>query len=163
MTGYPKWFSESLLAMLALLLATGLLLVPTVLELRLEWDFVWRLTGDQRITVAALHVAASFVVFAFSGALWAVHIRRGWKMRLNRASGITLVSLILSLLLSGVGIYYLGGEISSAVASLSHTALGVAAGLCFAIHFVRGRAIKAAAQARDEAGQARAAQRAVNS
>ena len=139
MTGYPKGFYELLLSTLAVLFVTGLLLIPTVLDLRLEWDVTWRLPNDQRLIIAAIHVAVSFLTLAFGGALWTFHMRRGWTAGRNKITGTMLVTVIVLLLLSGVGIYYLGGEFSSIAASLTHTVLGVAVAFCFAVHFVRGR------------------------
>lgn len=137
MTGYPKGFYTWLSATLIILALSGLLLIPTVLDLQLFWDVPWRLEISQRLYVAAIHVVAGLVLFLFIGALWAVHMRRGWRLSRNRLSGSTLVALMAVLGLTGIGIYYLGGEFSSFAASISHTVLGLVAMLAFTVHFLR--------------------------
>nr|TFG54027.1 MAG: hypothetical protein E4H34_03035 [Hyphomicrobiales bacterium] len=144
MTGYPKGFYTLLLATLFVLPLTGVLLTPTLLALTLGWDVPWRLAYDGRVLVAVAHVVASFITFSLIGAMWAIHMRRGWTLRRNRISGATLLGLFALLGLSGTGIYYFGGELSSAIASLSHTALGYIAVIGFTVHFLRGRKSKAA-------------------
>jgi hypothetical protein len=137
MTGYPKGFYAALLLTLSVLAISGILLVPTFLDLQLLWDIPWRLPNAQRILVAAIHVIAGFVVFLFIGALWAVHMRRGWRLHRNRISGSTLATLMAALGLTGIGIYYFGGEFSSFASSASHTVLGLVAVGSFAVHFLR--------------------------
>jgi len=144
MTGYPKGFLTLLLTILFVLPASGFLLTPTTLELRMGWQMPWRLAYDGRAIVAAAHVVAGFAVFSLIGAMWAVHMRRGWTMKRNRVSGSALLGLFAGLGLSGVGIYYFGGELSSMVAGLLHTALGFIAVIGFAVHYLRGQKSKAA-------------------
>ena len=48
MNSYPNWFREFVIAATALLVLTGLLLLPTLLDLKLEWEVPWRLPGGAR-------------------------------------------------------------------------------------------------------------------
>ncbi|MDE2298459.1 MAG: hypothetical protein KGK18_09855 [Burkholderiales bacterium] len=48
MKGYPRGFLATRWAVRMALLATGLLLAPTTLELRLGWHLPWRLGGGVR-------------------------------------------------------------------------------------------------------------------
>lgn len=138
MRGYPAWFYPLLLLTVAILFATGCLLAPTMLDLRLEWDMPWRLGGDQRIAVAALHAVLSFLMFALLGSLWSVHMRAGWRHRKHWRSGLGMVALMLFLLASAIGIYYLGDEQAAMASAVSHLAAGALAFLLFGYHAVIG-------------------------
>lgn len=144
MTGYPKWFTSVLWWVSVLLLATGLLLIPTVLDMRLEWDVPWRLDGDQRVYVAAAHVVVAFVLIWITGALWTVHVRYGWRRRRNLLTGALLVGALVVLLLTAAGVLYAGDEALSLWSSLGHTILGLAGAGILAAHYVIGRSIKKA-------------------
>ena len=45
-------------------------------------------------------------ISAVFGFLWFAHVRGGWKMRVNRRSGGTMTTLMIILILTGVGLYY---------------------------------------------------------
>jgi len=138
MSGYPKGFYTVLMILSAALLVSGILLVPTLLTMRLEIDVPWRLEADQRTTTAAVHLIAAFAVLAAAGALWAVHMQRGWRMRRNRITGSLLVSILTVLCLTGAGVYYFGDEILSKWSSLVHAAAGLAIALVLGWHMTRG-------------------------
>jgi heme A synthase len=132
--GYPKWFYKALMVMLITLLVSGVLLIPTMLDLRLEWDMPWRLSADMRIYTAALHTLFAFMVFMAIGALWSIHMRQGWRKKSNKKSGLALMCLMSLLLLSAVAIFYLSDELALTLASLIHAVLGVGIGLLFIQH-----------------------------
>jgi len=138
MGGYPRGFLATLWSLLALILATGLLLLPGALELRLEWDPGWRLPGGSRIAAAAAHAALAFVLSAAFGALAPLHMRSGWKRRQNRWTGIALIAGFITLTLSALGLYYIADEDFSRLLSLLHWILGLAATLPLAIHAIAG-------------------------
>lgn len=134
MIGYPRWFLPTLLALLGLLLASGLGLTPTTLALRAEWDLGWKLAGGQRVWVAALHSAAAFALVAILGALWSVHMRSGWRRGEQRASGATLASCMVALAASAVGVYYLGDEGLAAACAYVHLVAALVATAVFGWH-----------------------------
>ena len=138
MKGYPKWFYLMLCSVLVALFATGTLLAPTILDLKLEWDMPWRLASDQRIGVAALHTLLSFLTLTLIGALWSVHMRSGWKRRSNHHSGLGLIVVMLLLLITGIGIFYLGDEDNAMIASLGHMAIGGMLPVIFSYHALAG-------------------------
>lgn len=142
MTGYPRGFQKLFWWIAGLVLATGLFLVPGVLEMKLDLSVPWRLDGDQRLWVAAAHLVVTLALVAVVGALWSVHMLRGWRMKRNRLSGVLMVSLLTVLALSAVGIYYFGDEIASKWASLIHTGLGLIIGVVVWLHVLIGRAPK---------------------
>lgn len=139
MSGYPKGFYGFLTVAGLVLFVTGLLLVPTLLEMRLEWSVPWRLATDQRTLAAAAHLVAAFTVVAIAGSLWTLHMQRGWRMKRNRVSGSLLVAVLAVLGLTGAGIYYFGDETLSKWSSLSHAILGLAIGLVVWWHVTHGK------------------------
>lgn len=126
MNGYPRGFLPLLLGTLLLMFASGLLLAPTTLALRLDWSVAWRLPGTGRVAVAALHAAGGFVLMLLVGALWSIHMRARWHRRPQRTSGLLLGGLILLLALTAVAVYYLGEESLGTAAALLHLGTGLA-------------------------------------
>ena len=135
MKGYPRRFLPNLVACFALLATTGLLLVPTTLEFRFGWDVAWRIPGDQRLWVAALHTALALLMCAFAGALWSIHMRVGWRGRRHLRSGLATIGLLIAAGLTALGVLYAGDESWLAAASASHTVIGAVSVLCGAAHW----------------------------
>lgn len=138
MKGYPKGFVPALVGTLLLMFASGLLLAPTTLALRADIAVPWRLPGAGRISVAALHAAGGFVLVLLIGALWAVHMRSGWRRHQQRTSGAILGGLLMTLVASAVAVYYLGDESLGAAAALAHLGTGIALVAPFGWHWVHG-------------------------
>lgn len=138
MNNYPGWFRPGLFVALALLLLSGLLLAPTTLLLRAELDAGWRLDGGARVWAAAAHALAGMALCFALGALWAVHMRSGWRRRRQRRSGGTLAATFGLLSLSALGVYYLGDEAWANAAALGHLGLGLAGSALFGWHAWRG-------------------------
>ena len=137
MSGYPKGFYTVLMILGVALFVSGVLLVPTLLAMRLEIDVPWRLETDQRTITAAIHLVAAFAVLAATGAVWAVHMQRGWRMKRNRITGSLLVSILAVLGLTGAGVYYFGDEGLSKWSSLIHASAGLAVVLVLSWHMTR--------------------------
>lgn len=142
MGGYPRGFLSTLWWLLALILLSGLLLLPGALELRLEWDLRWQLPGGSRIAAAAVHALLAFMLSAAFGALGPLHMRSGWKRRQNRWTGIALICGFVLLTLSALGLYYVADETASRLLSLLHWILGLAATLPLAIHTIIGYGLR---------------------
>ena len=138
MKGYPGWFYPALLLTVLILAATGAMLTPTLFDMRLEWDVPWRLQGDGQIGVGALHAAASFWMMTMLGSLWNIHMRAGWRHRMHWRSGIGLAVLMLFLLTTAIGIYYLADEGLALVAAVSHLVAGVLVFVLFVYHAIIG-------------------------
>lgn len=141
MRGYPAWFYRLLLVVAAILVLSGLLLIPAALEMRLEWEVPWRLQGDAQIGAAALHALMSFLMVMVVGALWSVHMRAGWRHKRNHRSGVLMAGMMLMLLLSAVAIYYLADDALALDASLLHMAAGALLPPFLVYHIIRGRCI----------------------
>ncbi|WP_262690095.1 hypothetical protein [Kordiimonas aestuarii] len=150
MRGYPKSFKPMLYGVAVMVFTSGLLLTPTMLDMRLEWDVPWRLPFEARTGVVMAHFAAAMWLLMIFGAAWTVHMRLGWRTKRNLVSGLTLVAAMLVMALTSVGIYYFGDEDMSLLASVIHTVLGLLAPvvLLYHISFGKMRAEREAMRAR---------------
>lgn len=86
-----------------------------------------------------VHGAAALLALVIVGTLVPLHMKRGWRARLNRPNGIMLVSVVAALTLTGYALYYAGSESLRAVASFTHTVLGLGFPAALFWHIVRGR------------------------
>jgi len=133
--GYPRFFYPLLALAFTLLGASGVLLLPHMITMRMDWDTRWRVAGDVRLASAAVHCGVAFVVMFLLGELASLHMRTGWRRRQNLASGLLLVTLFAALVVTAVGIYYFGDEALSRWSSIVHSAAGL---LLFAAVFWHG-------------------------
>jgi heme A synthase len=140
--GYGSWFYSSLLLSLFVISLTGLLLIPTLLDMRFEQDLLWRLSSPDRQITVALHTLFSYLILIMIGALYPIHIRSGIKTKRNNRTGISLVSLFALLLLSGIGLFYLGSENWILAASATHTIAGLSVTVMFTLHFLIRKRLK---------------------
>lgn len=111
--------------MLGILYVSGIFLTPTTLENHLQLDMPWRLGADVRIGVAALHALFAFLVLGLLGALWSIHMRSEWKKGGNRTSALAMLVLFACLVITGIGIYYIGESSLASWASLIHFGTGL--------------------------------------
>lgn len=140
MKTYPRHFASVLYATLFALLTTGLLLTPGALQMRLDWDMPWSLPSGLRTWVAAGHALSFLSILGLVGAVWAVHIRAGWVRRENVRSGLLLLAAFGLLSLSGLGLYYAGGENLAAWSAVAHLLAGGLLPLLFVAHLLGARA-----------------------
>lgn len=87
-----------------------------------------------RPSLLKIHGAAAMVFLMVFGMLYKDHIRRGWKREEQRPSGLSLVTLCSVLVVTGWGLYYLGGESIRQWNSTIHTVFGVALPALIALH-----------------------------
>ena len=76
----------------------------------------------------------------FLGSLMNGHIRRALKSGRNLMSGWSMIVVMLTLIATGFGLYYIAGENDRAVWSLLHWAVGLGSGVIFLVHVSLGRA-----------------------
>jgi predicted Na+-dependent transporter len=86
-----------------------------------------------------LHGAAAMAALFFVGSLMNAHIRRAIKNRRNLLTGWSLIAVLMLLVGSGFGLYYLAGESDRALWSTLHWVPGLALLLVFLLHLVCGR------------------------
>ncbi len=138
LAGYPPWFFHALLLTVLILLATGVVLLPPMLKMRLELDIPWHVAGQTRLVATVGHCATGFLMASIVGALLAIHVRIGWRRRLNRISGTALLALITVMMITPLGIYYFGDESWSRLSSLLHSCAGLLATPIFIWHAIKG-------------------------
>ena len=88
-----------------------------------------------------LHGGAAMISLILLGAL-INHMRKGWKSRKNRTSGLTLVLVILFLVVTGYGLYYAGNEQLRSLISQWHAWIGLGIFLLLPAHILIGGALR---------------------
>lgn len=139
MKGYPRWFLYALLSVLSVLLLSAMLLLPTTLVMRAEFELSWRLPHSARLWVSACHAAFGSLSLFMIGAIWSIHMRSGWRRHKHRVSGASLLALFSLLGLTAIGIYYLGESALANGIAYAHVIIGVGLLPIFAWHWWRGR------------------------
>jgi hypothetical protein len=86
-----------------------------------------------------LHGGAAMATLLLLGALYPLHVRRGWRARRNRITGATMVTFNAALILTAFGLYYLGSEVLRPWASWLHIGVGLALPVLFIVHVIVGR------------------------
>ncbi|GAB3032477.1 hypothetical protein [Bowmanella dokdonensis] len=131
---YPHFFYPLLLLALISGLTSGLLLIPTMLEFKLDTPVDWRLSGSLQVPVLFTHALAGWVLSLLVGALWQTHMRNNWRRARHRLSG-TINALTLVLLgATALGLYYAGSSELQVATALLHTGLGILLILTFSVH-----------------------------
>ena len=144
MNGYPKSFNFSLKTVFSMLWLSGVLLIPSCLMFRLEFDWEWLMdlsisSGQTRHILTVLHAMLGWSLLWFLGALFTIHIRNHWRRRENAFNGIVFLSAWILLIASALGIYYLGVDWSNRLSAIIHTALGLLMPLLLILHISKGR------------------------
>jgi len=85
------------------------------------------------------HGGVAMLALLFLGALGPVHVRRGWRGRKNRMTGIVVVALNATLIATAFGLYYLGSDAIRPWTSLVHLVLGLCLPAILVAHIVVGR------------------------
>lgn len=86
-----------------------------------------------------LHGAAAMATLVILGTMIPLHLRRGWRARRNRGTGVVITSVCVVLIASGYFLYYAGGETLRRAAVYGHDVLGLALPLIIIWHIFRGR------------------------
>ena len=135
MKRYPDWFNKSLIAGIVVAsFLSGILLAPTTLEMRLQFQVPWRMPTDLRASTALTHSFLGLGMFWLLGSLSTLHIRHEWKTERKRVSGISLTTLWICLGITGIGIYYVSRESLVTLTSVGHLFLGILLLLYFLWH-----------------------------
>lgn len=141
LSGYPNWFYKMLLVAMITILLSGLLMIPTMLEFKLDMDVVWRLSGEHRLNAAAIHTIFGWLLMMQAGALWHAHMRAGWRKALNRPTGLGSALVLVGLTASAIALFYLGSSTAQTVSAITHTTLGILFALCMIAHMLIGQKI----------------------
>ena len=90
-----------------------------------------------------LHGAALLGFLVCFGALLPRHIGEGWRHRLNRGSGLTVIIIVGTLTITGYGLYYAGGDALRRSMSVLHWSVGLVSLVALLFHIVQGRRARA--------------------
>ncbi len=86
-----------------------------------------------------IHGGAAMAILVVFGALFPLHISRGWRARKNRFFGGAMVSLNALLIVTEFGLYYIGSEAMRVWISDAHTAAGFTLPALLILHVITGR------------------------
>ena len=123
----PRWQRRLLFVCLALLVSTGgvwltvhYLAWPTMAQAQLEgmpspWEH-W---------LMQLHGAGVFVMLFLAGRVSAIHVKRGWRLKRHRITGVMMLSTLALLALSGYALFYLVSDEWRDGLGLMHAAIGL--------------------------------------
>lgn len=85
------------------------------------------------------HGALNPFLCALFGYFVCDHIRLGWQLRANRVTGLLMEICFAALILTGIGLYYSGGENSRNFFVVAHRVSGVALPVCLGAHWIAAR------------------------
>lgn len=86
-----------------------------------------------------LHGLAVLLFLAALGSVLPVHVRYGWRHRMNRGSGVPVLAAAGLLTLTGYGLYYLVDDDLRDWTSLVHWLVGLAAIVLLILHSLLGK------------------------
>ena len=98
----------------------------------------------QRIVATSLtvHGSSAMAALVLLGALGEAHMRRGWRARRNRATGLIMLFVNGSLIVSACALYYSGSEFLRPWISNTHIVFGLALPVLIIVHIWIGRRAK---------------------
>jgi hypothetical protein len=96
----------------------------------------WQEIGSNLLMV---HGGVAMAMLMVLGALFPLHVRRGWRARKNRFSGGAMVTLNGLLIVTAFGLYYAGSDLVRPWISGAHIAAGFALAILSVLHILVGR------------------------
>lgn len=95
----------------------------------------------QRTVATALmvHGGAAMIMLLLLGILIESHMRRAWRARRNRATGVVMIAFNTLLVVSAFLLYYAGSETLRPWISNGHIVLGLAMPVLVLLHVIVGR------------------------
>ena len=92
------------------------------------------------------HGAAAMVVLVLLGTLLPLHVKFAWRAGRNLRTGLSLLGLFGFLVLTGYGLYYVGGEHLRSWISAAHLWIGLALPPVMLLHVWRGKKTRPSAE-----------------
>jgi cation transport ATPase len=86
-----------------------------------------------------IHGAFAMIMLTVMGTLFPIHIKGAWHRGRNRVSGMGMAIVLMTLAVTGYGLYYAAGEEMRHAISLIHWITGVAIPLTLGIHVWVGK------------------------
>ena len=94
---------------------------------------------DVSAKMLVIHGGTAMLALLILGALIPIHMQRAWRGRLNRLTGIAMVTVNTVLVLTAFGLYYAGSDTLRGWISDIHIAVGLAFPAIIIVHIVIGR------------------------
>ncbi len=138
----PTWIRAWIYSVASLCLASGALWLILHNFVTHEGEFGPEPHPLEHIMLVG-HGCISLLLVWLLGLIFIVHIKRGWQKRQNRTTGLIISLMSLMLMLSGLGLYYLGSEQLRMNTATLHWGFGLLAGLALPMHIYWGRALQA--------------------
>ena len=91
------------------------------------------------LPLLTVHGSAAMLAIFLVGTLLPRHIAWSWAARRNRAFGALIAGVVLVLAITGLALYYAGGESLRAAASVIHLVVGLGSPTVLIAHIVIGR------------------------
>jgi len=134
-------FRFAIYAVVLVLFATGIvwLIVDQLKEP--SGDELWQWVSADALM---LHGGTAMLTLLLLGALFPLHIQRGWRARKNRIIGALMCTTNTVLIVTAFGLYYAGSETVRPWASNIHIGAGIILPALLFIHIRRGRRLRAA-------------------
>jgi hypothetical protein len=133
-----RWHRRALYWVLAILFLSGVAWLAARYFLRAPGEFGETVHPLEPWAIK-VHGAAAMAALFFTGTLLNGHIRRALKSGRNLGTGWSMIGVLLVLLASGYGLYYLASEAGRPWWSGAHWIVGLAFGPLVVLHIVRGR------------------------
>jgi hypothetical protein len=134
----PNWLRRSLYSSLGLLWLSGLA------WLILHWFFTREgefgpAPHPWQPKILVIHGVLAVVATFLFGWIAGSHVGAGWRRGAQRISGVSLISLLILLALTGLGSYYLTWDRARSANALLHEIAGVLAVVPALVHWATGR------------------------
>lgn len=137
-TRLPRWQEVAVYVTLGALILSGLAWLALDQWVRINGEFGQEHhPAEHGALVVHGVVAYGFLIVA--GAMIPVHIKLGWSLGRNKASGLSLAIGCMIGALTALALYYLGDERGRSVVSLVHWLVGLLVIPALLIHASRGR------------------------
>ena len=148
-----RWQQTYLYATGALLVLSGILWLVFHYFVRTEGEFGPTLHPLEPWWLRLHGMAAAAFLIGF-GSVLPGHVRRAWGAARNRITGTIFFAVMLTLILSGYLLYYVGSDAVRSVMSIAHWAIGLGLPLLAVWHIWRGRVWRRIRLAEQRAGAA---------
>ena len=133
-----RWHRWSMYAVVAALTVSGTVWLIAHFFLRIANEFGESVHPWEHPAIQ-IHGALAMLSCMLIGSLFHLHMRRAHKAKRNRASGWSMISLMLSLIVSGYALYYLANENTHLIWSTMHWVLGLSLPVLLVLHIYLGR------------------------
>lgn len=137
-TRLPGWQEWSIYIGLGLLFATGVGWLLLDWFVRVPGEFGPERHPAQHWSMVA-HGILAYCFLAIAGSLIPIHIRLGWILGRQRASGSAMAGTLILLSITALGLYYAADDVARNWISIAHWTLGLLVLLAIAVHVIPAR------------------------